>query len=516
MAESSMTASRPAWRGTPLVLAMLCGIVAYSDGFRGPFIFDDIDAILNNPQVNRDLSNSRPPAPTTLSGRPVLRASFAADDAIGGLNVAVYHATNLLIHLACGTILFGIVRRNLSSQRTWGGRFEKSAHWLAGAVTAVWLVHPLNAEAVTYLVQRAESLAGLFYLLVIYCVIRDWKLVAVAACALGMGVKEIVATAPLVALIYDRTFISGSFAAALKRRMFLYLGLAATWIIPIASVLTKSRRASIGNIAPLDYARTQLGVIAHYVSLTFWPRNLVLDYYDWPVVHSWDRIGWLGVLIVISILLTAFFLCRKSWLGFLGTWFFIILAPSSSVLPIFTEIAAEHRMYLPLVVLVALIIVGGWVILSRTLPGAWIAGILLTVLLAALSTRTFLRNAEYQDPRLIWADNIIQRPANPRAHFNLGFTLMTMDQPAEAVGEFRKALDLAPDYYAAASELGRALVRSGNSSAAEKFYTDEMSILPAFTSEALLARGRLRAARGDFAGASGDFQAVTRPDRRVP
>jgi Flp pilus assembly protein TadD len=140
----------------------------------------------------------------------------------------------------------------------------------------------------------------------------------------------------------------------------------------------------------------------------------------------------------------------------------------------------------------------------------------LTILLATLSTRTFLRNAEYQDPRLIWADNIIQRPANPRAHFNLGFTLMTMDQPAEAAGEFRKALDLAPDYYAAASELGRALVRSGNSSEAEKFYTDEMSILPAFSTEARLARGRLRAARGDFAGANEDFQAVTRPDGRTP
>ena len=436
-----MTLNRPAWRGTPLVLAMLCGIAAYSDSFRGPFIFDDIDAILNNPHVNRALTDTGRATPTTLSGRPVLWATFAADYAIGGMRVEVYHVTNLIIHLICGGVLFGIVRRNLSSPRTWGNRFEKSAPWLAGAVTAVWLVHPLNTEAVTYSVQRAESLTAMFYLLVIYCLIRGWKLAAVAACALGMGAKEVMATAPIVALIYDRTFLSGSFASALKSRASLYLGLAATWIIPVAVVLGGSRSASVGNIPPLDYARTQLGVIAHYVALVFWPRNLVLDYYDWPIAHS---LGWGGVLVALSILLFAVLFWRKPWLGFLGAWFFLILAPSSSVLPIFTEIAAEHRMYLPLAAPVALIVVVGWVILSRSAPGALIAGIVLTILLAALSTRTFLRNAEYQDPEMIWADNVNQRPANPRAHFNLGFTRMAMGRPAEAAGEFRKALDLAP------------------------------------------------------------------------
>ncbi len=513
MAESTMTPNRPAWRGTPLVLAMLCGIVAYSDSFRGPFIFDDIDAILNNPHVNRSLTDSGRITPTTLSGRPVLRASFAADYAIGGLNVEVYHVTNLLIHLASGAILFGIVRRNLSSERIWGSRFEKSAHWLAGAVAAVWLVHPLNTEAVTYTVQRAESLTGMFYLLVIYCLIRDWKFAAVIACALGMGTKEVMTTAPLVVLIYDRTFISGSFASALKARAGLYIALAVTWIIPAAVVVSGSRSASVGNIAPLDYFLTQLGVIAHYLALAFWPQNLVLDYYDWPITHS---LGWPGMLVALSILFSVVFLWRKPWLGFLGAWFFIILAPSSSVLPIFTEIAAEHRMYLPLIAPVVLLVVGGWVILSRNPAGGWIAGILLTISLAALSTRTFMRNAEYQDPELIWSDNVHQRPGNPRAHFNLGFTRMATGRPAEAAGEFRTALQLAPDYYAAARALGRALVQSGNSSGAEKFYTDEITILPAFSAEARLERGRLRAARGDFAGANEDFQAVTRPDGRAP
>jgi hypothetical protein len=509
MAELTTTANPPIWRGAPLVLAMLCGIAAYGNSFRGPFIFDDIDAMANNPRSD---------APTTLSGRPILRLSFAVDRAIGGLHVEVYHATNLLIHLAGGAVLYGIVRWNLQRREFWGDRFQNSAPWLAGAVAAVWLVHPLNTEAVTYIVQRAESLAGLFYLLVIYCLIRNWKLAAIGACALGMGTKETAATAPLVALLYDRTFISRSFATAWKMRRPLYLGLAATWVIPLAVIASGARGMSVGYVSPVDYALTQLGVIAHYVALAVWPGRLVLDYYDWPIAHGWRQVGPGGALVALSVIFFAVALWAKPWLGFLGAWFFIILAPSSSVVPIFTEIAAEHRMYLPSIALVVLAVVGGWTMLSRGVgggeacrAGGWVAGVVAAVVITILATRTILRNAEYGNPELIWSDNVSLRPLNPRAHFNLGFTRMEMGRPAQAVGEFRKALELAPDYCAAASGLGHALSQSGNPVAAEDFYTHEMTRLPAFSQEAHLERGRLRAARGDVAGARADFQAAAHP-----
>jgi len=505
MVQSTSTANRLSWRIAPLILAILCGLAAYSDSFRGPFIFDDIESIVKNPHVNRSAGHADASAPTTLSGRPILRATFVLDYAIVGMHVEIYHVTNLLIHLTAGAVLFGIVRRNLANTRFWGNRFVHAAPWLAGAVSAVWLVHPLNTEAVTYIVQRAESLAGLFYLLVIYFLIRNWKFAAVAVCALGLGTKEIVATAPLLALLYDRTFIAGSFTTALKSRAWLYLGLAATSIIPAFGIFTGSRSRSIGNLSPLAYAQTQLGVIAHYIALIFWPQNLVLDYYDWPITHS---LNLPAIFVAILILLTLLILWLRPRLGFLGTWFFLILAPSSSFLPIFTEIAAEHRMYLPLIAPVVLLVVGGWVILSRTLAGAWAAAFLLTIILAALAARTFLRNAEYQDPQTIWADNVQQRPNNPRAHFNLGYTLMRSGAAADAAPQFRQALDLAPDYYAAAAALGRALIESGHPADAETFYTDEISAFPGFAPEAHLQRGRLRFARGDASGAEEDFQAV--------
>ncbi|MGD0389966.1 MAG: tetratricopeptide repeat protein, partial [Tepidisphaeraceae bacterium] len=265
------------------------------------------------------------------------------------------------------------------------------------------------------------------------------------------------------------------------------------------------------NVAPVDYALTQLGVIAHYIALAVWPRGLVLDYYDWPIAHGWSQVGVGGRMVALSIIFFAVALWCKPWLGFLGAWFFIILAPSSSVVPIFTEIAAEHRMYLPLMALVVLAVVVGWIVIPRGMAERWIAGAVFTVALLLLATRTILRNAEYRNPEVIWTDNVALRPQNPRAHYNLGFARMGMGRPAEAVGEFRKALELAPDYYAAASGLGHALSQSGDRVAAEDFYTREMARLPAFSQEAHLERGRLRTERGDAAGAQADFRAVTQP-----
>jgi hypothetical protein len=447
MAQQSMAQNSPMWRGWPLVLALICGAAAYSNSLNGPFLFDDIDAMHN-------ISQGRTDSPTTLSGRPILRLTFRLDYAVGGMNPCVYHVTNLLIHVACGAILFGVVRRNLSDARAWRGAFEHSSHWLAGAVVAIWLVHSLNTEAVTYVIQRAESLAGLFYLLVIYCLIRDWRCGAVLTCALGIGTKEVVATAPIMALLYDRTFIAGSFSAALKRRKWMYLGLAVTWIVLVKAL--GARNQSVGNILPIDYAMTELGVIAHYVALAFWPARLVFDYYDWPITHSPAEIPSGGWLVLVAIVATVIALRQKPWLGFLGAWFFGILAPSSSIVPVFTEVAAEHRMYLPLIAISVLILVGGWVLLSRRTAGCWIAGTLFIFALVALSARTYVRNEQYHNAVTIWEDTVGSRPANPRAHFNLGYERMHAGNVDGAIPEFEQAVELEPDYVAAIRALQRA------------------------------------------------------------
>ena len=153
---------------------------------------------------------------STLEGRPVSEYTFQLEYAVAGYSAGLMHTTNLVIHLGCGLLLYGIVRRNLANRAFWGERFAGRERWLAATVATVWVVHPLDTIAVTYIVQRVESLAALFYLGVIYCLIRWvedkralWCVLAVGASALGMASKETMVTAPVIAPLYDRTFYSG-------------------------------------------------------------------------------------------------------------------------------------------------------------------------------------------------------------------------------------------------------------------------------------------------------------------
>ena len=288
------------------LFVVFAGAVVYSNSFHAPFFFDDTTAIVKNPQICSLNPFKFPPlGPTTVTGRPVLIFTFAVNYAIARLRVEIYHATNLAIHLLAALFLYGIVRRTLLRKQIWGNRFDGSATWLAAMVAVLWVVHPLNTQSVTFICQRAESLAGLFFLASIYWLIRSadgnkwWGVAAVFACGLGMASKEIVAAAPILAILYDRAFLAGSFKEALIRRWKIYAGMAATWAFILLSLQTGRRGTMVGfhlGISPIEYARTELNVMARYVRLAFWPADLAFDYYDWPIAGIGltfnGRAGW--------------------------------------------------------------------------------------------------------------------------------------------------------------------------------------------------------------------------------
>ena len=448
---------RPAPPRQAICTALACaailtaGIGAWSNSFNGPFIFDDLCAIQTNPTLRHFPSwdSFRPPQVNSISRRPVVNLTLAMNYAISGPGVQGFHAGNLLIHLLAALLLFGIVRRTLSAEpRTIAVSF---------AVALIWAVHPLLTESVTYLTERTESLMGLLYLLTLYCAIRGvssghpwrWYAAAIAACALGMGAKEVMVTAPIVVLLYDRCFLSGSFREALRRRLPFYFGLAATWAILGALMIAYPWGGATGAgfgiaaVGPWEYARTQPGVILHYLRLSFWPSSLCLDY-AWPIATSARRI--LPAAAVIAALLagTLWALRRAPALGFLGAWFFLILAPTSSFMPIF-DAAVERRMYLPLAAIVTACVLAAYGIGNqlvrrvaesagtRKLLGSVLAALVLLPLAAALGCRTFERNALYRDPISIWQDTVNKRPGNARALNNLGCAYISAGRSDRAV-----------------------------------------------------------------------------------
>jgi hypothetical protein len=520
----------------PLIIsiALVClGIVAYSNSLSGPFVYDDILAIRDN----TDFGGQTEFGYTTLSDRPLLWLSFQADYAVAGKGVKAYHATNLLIHLTSGLLLFGIVRRNLMRTQSWGSRFQNSAVWLAAVVAVIWMVHPLTTAAVTFISQRAESLASLFYLLVIYCLIRAadserasraWSWGAIVACGLGTLTKETLVTAPLLALMYDRTFLAGSFATALRTRRWLYWGLASTWgIVAILVMQEYGKGDTVGyglGISAIEYARTQLGVIAHYLRLAFWPRGLVLTASDWPIARHWNQIGVPGLLVAILVIVAIVAFWKWPRAGFLLVSIFIILAPSSSIIPIITEIEADHRMYLPLAAVVAMVVVGGWMAalgwrLTRE------AVVLAPALIVVLIILTMNRNRDYRSQLTIWADTINKRPNDWTAHVGYGQALMEMALACEprsqqqrtiaasALPDLRRALALAPPkYMPAAMLLSTVLQLAGDDQESERFDTQLIQRYPDHFGEMLRRRGVHRLSRGNINGGRADFEAAIAVD----
>jgi tetratricopeptide (TPR) repeat protein len=302
--------------------------------------------------------------------------------------------------------------------------------------------------------------------------------VAIVACALGVASKESAAMAPLLVLAYDRIFVAGSLAEALRRRAPLYLGLAASWVL-LAVVLRQGRlehAALLGaDVSAFAYARTQLAVVAHYLRLAFWPHPLVLDY-GWPLAGGWAEVAAPGVIVVGLAVATLWALRAAPALGYLGLAFFLLLAPTSSVVPIGSEIAAERRMYLPLAAVIAGVVVLAWRAGSRVPVRLGLA--VLAFVAAALGVATVRRSADYATEVGIWEDTIAKRPENARARQNLSAALQRAGRGDDSLQAWAAALRLSPEQGAARFNEANQLYLQGRYADASRLYAVAAISLP--------------------------------------
>ncbi|HEY4249204.1 MAG TPA: tetratricopeptide repeat protein [Lacunisphaera sp.] len=449
------------WTALAVATIPVTGFAAYWNSLTVPFLFDDVPTIAENPALQTFSSAFSPASYLTTGGRPVLNLTFWFNRAIRHQSVWSYHATNILIHVAAALLLFALICRTLR-QPTLLNRFGSIAEPLALTTAALWMLHPLQTESVTYIVQRAESLVGLFYLFTVYLFVRGtastarnslWYVAATITCLLGMATKEVMVSAPLIVFLYDRTFIAGSFRDAWRRRWKPYCALMLTWLpLTWLVVQTHGRGGSAGfssGISAWHYILTQGEAIVLYLKLIVWPYPLVFDY-GTDLVTKFAQVWWQSLLLVALAGGTVWSLIRRPALGFLGVWFFAILAPSSSFIPVATQSMAEHRIYLSLAAPVLLLVVSLYRWLNRT--GLWF-GAAIAVLFGA---RTIARNADYHTALSIWSDVVTHRPENSRAQLNLGVELLHTGRTEEAKKHFIRATELNPDYALAHYHLGLA------------------------------------------------------------
>jgi tetratricopeptide (TPR) repeat protein len=290
---------------------------------------------------------------------------------------------------------------------------------------------------------------GLFYLLTLYCSVRagegrrgQWQAAAIVACVIGMACKESMVTAPAMVALFDYVFI-GRDALWKAHRVRLYVGLASTWVL-LATLMASGPRTTVGfdtNVNGWTYLLNQAPILLTYLRLTFWPRNLVLDY-GIPQPLTFSAV-WLPMIVVIGIaVFVVVLLVRRPHAGFLGAWCFIILAPTSSIIPIATEVGAERRMYLPLAALVVLVVLGTYRLWSvratpryRSLAVAAPVGVCVL-----LSIATVQRNREYESKISILQTTVDRRP-HPRSNLMLGTALLEAGRRQEGTPYLERARD---------------------------------------------------------------------------
>ena len=492
-------------------ILLLAVLMAYANSLAGPFVFDDLPAIPENPSIRRlwplgPVLRPDVDGGLTISGRPLVNLSLAINHAWGGESVHGYHLANLLIHALAGLTLFGIARRTCR-QPGLATRFGPAALPLGWMVAAIWLLHPLQTESVTYVVQRAESLMGLCYLLTLYGFIRGaesdqpgrWLVLSFLACLLGMAAKEVMVSAPLIVFLYDRTFVAGSFTEAWRRRWRYYLGLAGTWVLLawlVAGTTGRGGTAGFGTVVgPWSYLLTQCEAIMRYLGLVVWPHPLVFDYGTATV----GRLGevWPQALLLVTLAAgTLWAVARRPGWGFAGACFFLILGPSSSLVPVASQTMAEHRMYLPLIVPVMLTVSGLYVWLGRR------SFLICGALAAGCGGLTLLRNADYRTELALWSDTVAKRPTNGRAHNNLGKAVFAAGRPTEAVAHYQEAIRLQPTAPEPYYNLGLAFARLHRSDEAINFYQEALRRQPKYPeAHNNLGNVLLAAGRRDEAGA---------------
>lgn len=449
-----------------LLAAVVLTVLAYLPSLQGPFLWDDLSEIRDNPAIRTILPPWRPMLEGgELPHRPLPYFTFALNHAVHGPEPTGYHIVNVAIHLANGLLVWWVVRESLRAR---AGRDANQIASAAMATAAIWLVHPLATQAVSYVYQRIELLAALFSLGTLAAFIAAagsrrpwlWYALSVLCCAAGMACKEWVVVVPIVVLLYDFAFVSSSWTEVRSRSPY-YAALAATWGILWLVLRSQAGRYPEAGFTlgeSLLYAANQPAVIAWYLSRLVVPTGLSLDH---GAVLTTDLLGggWPRLILAGLLATLAMFallnLRRRPVAAFLILAFLLLLAPTSSLVPVH-DICVEHRMYLASAIPIAAVAttIAGLVSARLFAGGA-------TVIVLALSLVTGSRNMVYRSGLAAWGDAVAKSPGSSRALSRYGTELSAAERHDEAIAACRAAVARNPRSTAAMAALAAALLNAG-------------------------------------------------------
>jgi len=471
-----------------LLFISAISVVAYSNTFRAPFVFDDIPCITNNPVI-KNLSNFL----CGLTGyeynprRFIGFLSFAINYKFFGEEVVWFHAFNLFIHIANSALVYLLVVLTFDTPHIKDSSLYPHARGVAFFSAALFAAHPLNSQAVTYIVQRFTSLSTMFYVMSIclYSKARNHALsestsnvktfalisVGIITAILAMKTKEISFTLPFVIVLYEYFFFVGS-----TRKRFVYIApyLVTLFIIPISVLNIQKPIADIivdadtslrfhTDITRWNYLITQFCVLVTYIRLLFIPVHQNLDY-DYPTYDSFFAPRVLAsFFILFAIFVVSIYLYWKSrdkdkkdlrLISFGILWFFIAVSVESSVIP-FVDVIFEHRMYLPSIGLLISIVTAILIIIRKSNYASrkmfFIFGLVIVII---FTVSTYSRNRIWKDRVTLWEDVVRKSPMKVWPYTNLGNAYAAEKRYEQALHAYRYAISIKPDYAEAYNNIG--------------------------------------------------------------
>lgn len=494
-----------------LLIIITLALLSYSNTFDAPFLFDDIDNIVNSPAIKdfsyfKDISKVDQPGNMDSFDKPLFKTrfigylTFAINYSVHKLDVRGYHLFNLLIHTCSLLLLYYLITQTFKLPfftSPGSGNLTGSRNFIAFFTTLIFAVHPIQTQAVTYIVQRFASLATMFFLLSLlsYVLFRMslpfssnrlkssfFFSTSLISAVLGMKTKEFVLLLPIIIIIYEFLFLDGPFIKRIRYILPFILTLA---VVPLSlkntaeSGLTESAAKLSGafnGISRWDYLTTQFRVIVTYIRLLLFPAKQRFDY-DYPIYRTFFT----PEVVVSAILLVSLFslgiyllwisrdknregrpLYRLAAFGIF--WFFITISAESSIIPI-ADVIFEHRLYLPSIGFFIAVVSSIELLRSKMkfrFPLVQKLSIYsMLVLAVGLSLATYSRNSVWRNKISLLEDEVRKSPGKARPHSTLGTAYAELNQMDKALYHFKAAIAVDPSYVNAQHSLGVAYLNMG-------------------------------------------------------
>ena len=428
----------------PAILAVAV-LLAYFNALGGVFQFDDYNVIVDNPAVHSLAAwfDSMPGI------RPLLKYSYALNWTLNAGPFG-FHLFNVVVHLVNSVLVYQVLRA-LSEERN-------EAAWAPLASALLFALHPVQTEAVTYVVGRSVSLMALFYLFSVLAWLRADRAANPAACrALSAGlfgaallVKETAVTLPFALLLLDAVGARHRFTARqmLHRQRWHWLVLVCGLLVIAASPTYRHLLdVSLSARSVSDNLLTQAGAVCYLAGQLVRPWNMNADP-ELPVLTAMTPLGFLQVVAIVAIAGFALRnLRQRTWLALAVLWFLLHLLPTNSMLPRL-DVANDRQLYLASIGIFYAIGIGVQKLMGRA-TRRWLAGAIAGLALLGLGVATVQRNQVYGSSVAFWEDAAMKSPHKPRVANNLGYAYQQAGRLSEAKLAYQQAIELDPDYWRA-------------------------------------------------------------------